>query len=147
MKKYQLLNTKIIAVTFALLGIFTVNGFAQSSPMIVQMELSISENAENIQQAATSFEMGGNKISNPAKNLKIEGNSLSFSTDFQGAEIRFTGILAENKLPGTLEVVEKNKKVAAGTWSLMPVGGNQKNIAGIWKGAFTRSRFRGSRQT
>jgi len=100
------------------------------------MELSFNENAEKIQQATTSFEMEGNKISNPAKNLKIEGESLSFSTDFQGAEIRFSGNLAGKKLGGTLEVVEKGKKVATGTWSLTQVGGDSKNIAGTWKGAF-----------
>ena len=107
--------------------------------MIVQMELSFSETAEKLQQATTSFEIGGNKISNPAKNLKIEANGLSFSTDFRGAEIRFTGNLAGNKMDGTLEVVEKNKKVATGTWSLMPVGGDQKNITGMWKGAVQRA--------
>ena len=136
MKKYQSINIKTTAAIFALLIIFAVKSFAQSSPIIVQMELNFGENAEKVEQATINFEMGGNKISNPAKNLKIEGNNLSFSTDFQGAEIRFSGNLAENKLGGTLEVVEKGKKVASGTWSLTQNGGGSENIAGTWKGAF-----------
>ncbi|MBA4183746.1 MAG: hypothetical protein H0X49_07010, partial [Acidobacteria bacterium] len=137
MKKYQSINIKTTAAIFALLIIFAVKSFAQSSPIIVQMEVAFGENAEKIEQATINFEMGGNKISKTPKNLKIEGNNLSFSADFQGAEIRFSGNLDENKLGGTLEVVEKGKKVASGTWSLTQSGGGgSESIAGIWKGAF-----------
>ncbi len=136
MKIYQSINTKIIAVTFALLGIFSVKSFAQSSPIIVQMEINLTQNAEKLPQVTVNFEMEGNKVSNPLKNLKVEGENLSFSTDMQGAEIKFSGKFAENKLGGTLEVIEKGQRVATGTWDLTRIAGDAKNTTGSWKGKF-----------
>jgi hypothetical protein len=137
MKTFRRINAKIIVAAFALFGIFTFSVFSQSSEMIVQMELNITENAEKIQRAQTSFEMQGNKISNPSKNLRIEGNKISFSSDLQGAEIRFSGNLTNGKLGGTLEVVEKGNRVATGTWNLARAENNPTDFSGFWKGAFS----------
>ena len=142
MQSFQPTNIKIITVIFALLSISHLTIFAQSSPMIVQMELSFGATAPT-PAAATSFEMGGNKISSPAKNLQIEKSNLTFSTDFQGAEIRFSGIRAGDNLSGTLEVVEKGKKVGTGTWNLTQTGGDPAIIAGIWKGSFSAQQIPG----
>ena len=120
---------------FALLGIFTMKNPAQSSQIIVQMEVTFGENTEKIQQATANLEMEGKKVSNPLKNMIIVGNNLTFSTDFQGAEMRFSGKLDGGKLSGMLEVVEKGQRVATGNWSLTRADGNSKNITGTWKGA------------
>lgn len=137
MKKHLKNNTKNIGLILVLLGIFTLNDFAQSSPIIVQMEVNLTQNGEKLFQATANFEMGGGKISNPLKTLKIEGENLSFSTDLQGAEVKFIGKFTENKLGGTLEVIEKGQRVAAGTWDLTRTGGESTNKTGVWKGAFS----------
>jgi hypothetical protein len=137
MKNFNRINTKITVIIFALFGVFTFKTQAQPSPIIVSMELSVSENAESSPQASATFEMQGNKTSNPAKNLKIEGNRMSFASGFQGAEIRFSGNLTGDELGGTLEVVEKGNRVATGTWKLMRAENNSKNLNGNWKGAFS----------
>lgn len=131
MKNFRPINAKIITIIFGLLTIFASQSFAQAR--IVGMELSISDT----QQVQTSFEMGEDKISNPAKNLKIEGGKVSFSADFQGAEIRFNGSRTDNKLGGTLDVIEKGTRVGNGTWSLSRAEKDLTGIIGIWKGSFS----------
>jgi hypothetical protein len=101
------------------------------------MEVNLTRNAEKISQVTANFEMEGGKISNPLKNVKIEGEDLSFSTEMQGAEIKFNGKFAKNKLGGTLEVIEKGQRIATGTWDLTQTDGDAKNTTGIWQGKFT----------
>lgn len=136
MNKHLQKNTRNIGLILVLLGIFTLKSLAQSSPIIVQMEVNLTPNAEKISQVTVNFEMEGGKVSNPLKNVKIEGENLSFSTEMQGAEIQFSGKFAENKLGGTLEVIEKGRRVATGTWDLTQTEGDAKNTSGIWKGKF-----------
>lgn len=137
MKNLQSINIKIIASVFAFLGILAMNGRAQSSGTTVQMELLFDAASQTNLQATVNFEMQGNKMSTAVKNLKLEGGNITFATDFQGAEIRFTGNLTEDKLGGTIEVVEKGNKVANGIWNLMRSdGGNSASIKGVWKGSF-----------
>ena len=96
MKNFQLTNTKMIAAIFALLGILAMKNFTQSSVMTVQMELSVNITSETKYPVKVSFEIQGNKILIHGKNAKIEGSNVSFSADFQGAEIRFSGNLDKN---------------------------------------------------
>lgn len=138
MNKFRLTNTKIIAAVFALLGILAMKNLAQSSGINVQMELFLDAASEKNFQVRASFEMQGNKMQAAVKNLKVEGGNVSFSADFQGAEVRFSGKLAANKLGGTMEVVEKGNRVATGTWNLTRAeGGDSASVNGTWKGAFT----------
>lgn len=120
----------IFIITF-----FALVNHAQSQLPTVQMEL-VLEQKDSIRQAAASFEVEQNKISNPVKNLKTDNETVSFSTDMMGAEIYFTGKLFENTLGGTLEVIEKGKKAATGTWKLTRTGNNSGNLNGTWKGVF-----------
>jgi hypothetical protein len=137
MKGHLRNNMKNIGLMLVLLGIFALKSSAQSSPIIVQMEVNLMQNEEKLLQATANFEMGGGKVSNPLKNVKIESENLSFSTELQGAEIQFIGKFAENNLIGTLEVIEKGQRVAAGTWNLTRNGGDSANKTGVWKGTFT----------
>ena len=137
MKKHLQKNTRNIGLILILLGIFTLKVFAQSSPIIVQMEVNLTQNTEKISQVTVNFETPGGKISNPLKNAKIEGENLSFSTEMQGAELNFSGKFAKNNLGGTLEVIEKGQRIATGTWDLTQTSGDAKNTNGTWKGKFT----------
>jgi hypothetical protein len=124
---------KLNTIALFIITFFALANYAQSQTL--QMELTLSQNAEKIRQAEASFEMEGRSVSNPVKNLKIEGDDLSFATDLMGAEIRFSGKLSDGKLGGTFEVFEKNQKVATGTWNLTRTEKNSSNLDGIWKGA------------
>jgi len=124
---------KLNTIALFIITFFALANFADAQTF--QMELTLSQNAEKERQADVSFEMEGRFVSNPVKNLKIEGENLSFSTDLRGAEIRFIGKISDGKLGGTIEVFEKNQKIATGTWNLTRAENDSKGLDGVWKGA------------
>ncbi len=133
MNKFLRTLTSFHLATLSLMTIFAAVNFAQIPS--VRMELTL-EQKDSIWQASINLEMEGNKISNPVKNLQVAGDNLSFSTEMMGAELRFSGKFSDNKLAGTLEVIEKDKKAATGTWNLSRAENNPSNFGGVWKGAF-----------
>jgi hypothetical protein len=72
------------------------------------------------------------------QNLKVNGGDIAFSADIGGAEVRFVGKLADNKLGGALEALEKGQRIATGTWSLTRSDSAVvPDLAGVWKGNFS----------
>lgn len=126
-----------------LLGLLTLlfvcvsSGFSQSPFSSVKMELILTREGTQW-KAEAKFQAGGRDFSNPVQNLKVNGNDISFSADIGGAEVRFVGKLADNKLGGALEALEKGQRIATGTWSLTrsdsAIG---QDLAGVWKGTFS----------
>jgi hypothetical protein len=89
-------------------------------------------------RAEAKFNAAGQEFSNPVRNLKVGDSDISFSTEIGGAEVRFVGKLADNKLGGTLEVVEKSQRIATGTWSLTrSESATVRDLVGMWKGTFS----------
>ena len=60
----------------------------------------------------------GKVIETDVRNVKSEGEQITFDASLEGADVAFSGKLATNKLAGTLEAHEGNNTVA-GTWELV----------------------------
>src|SRR6185436_2555283 len=110
---------------------------AQSPFSSVKMELTISRDGVDW-KAEAKINVGGNELTTPARDLKLNGNDLSFFIELEGAQVKFAGKLSENKLTGTLEAIEKGARVATGTWTLQPADYVAANsLAGKWIGSFS----------
>ena len=122
---------------FALILISAGSGFSQSPFSSVEMNLTLArEGAE--WKAEAKFNAGGREFSNPVRNLKVSESDISFSAEIGGAEVRFAGRLADNKLGGTLEALEKGQRIATGTWSLTRVeAATVHDLVGLWRGTFS----------
>jgi hypothetical protein len=81
--------------------------------------------------------MGGKRVAVPAKALTISINDISFSADFEGSDMRFKGSRSGSALGGTLEVWEKGKTVATGTWRITRAIPEEKTLDGTWTGSLT----------
>lgn len=125
MKTFSKVLTAFIALSFFLA--LAVNG--QSPPITLTMELSIRGDSPTV-----LFEMEGQKISSAAKGFVMQGETIIFATDFQGAEMRFRGKIAGGRMTGTLEAVEKGQRVATGTWDLAKDSQETGNGSVNWKG-------------
>jgi hypothetical protein len=127
------------AVLFLFTLVFAAasTGFGQSPFSSVKMELTLArEGAE--WKAEAKFNAGGQEFSNPVRDLKVGANDIFFSTEIGGAEARFTGKLVDNRLDGTLEVLEKGQRIATGTWSLTrSESASVRDMVGFWKGTFS----------
>src|SRR5688500_4092003 len=105
---------------------------AQSPFSSVKMELTITQQAAEW-KAEAKFNVAGNEFSKTVQDLKITGNQLSFFVEIEGAQVRFTGKLGDNKLGGTLEALEKGTRIATGTWGLLPAEAAAGNsLIGKW---------------
>src|SRR5918992_6028462 len=134
-KKINLLVSTVL-VLFALVFAAASSGFGQSPFSSVQMELTLAREATEW-KAEAKFNAAGQVFSNPVRNLKVGDSDISFSTEIGGAEARFVGKLADNKLGGTLEVLEKSQRIATGTWSLTRSESTARDLAGMWRGTFS----------
>ena len=121
---------------FILLFASVTSNFGQSPFSSVKMELTLAR-VETEWKAEAKFNAAGRDFSNPVRNLKVSDGNISFSADIGGAEVRFVGKLADNKLAGTLEALEKGQRIATGTWSLThSESAIVRDLNGIWKGTF-----------
>ena len=135
-KSFNLLSSTVL-VLFALVFAAVSSGFGQSPFSSVKMELTLVREATEW-KAEAKFDVAGQQFSNPVRNLKVGDSDISFSTEIGGAEVRFVGKLADNKLGGTLEALEKGQRIATGTWSLIhSESASVRELVGVWKGTFS----------
>ena len=135
-KNFNLLFSTVL-VLFPLVLAAVSSGFGQSPFSSVKMELTLAREATEW-KAEAKFNAAGQDFSNPVRNLRVGDSDISFSTEIGGAEVRFVGKLADNKLGGTLEVVEKSQRIATGTWSLTrSESATVRDLVGMWKGTFS----------
>jgi len=87
---------------------------------IVDMELILSKQDEQW-KGECRFTLHGNQTSN-TRDVHVANGQISFRCDFASdSEFRFTGELAGGRMNGSLEILEHNQKVAAGTWNVTRV--------------------------
>lgn len=135
-KNFNLLFSTVL-VLFTLVLAAVSPGFGQSPFSSVKMELTLAREATEW-KAEAKFNAAGQEFSNPVRNLRVGDSDISFSTEIGGAEVRFVGRLADNKLGGTLEVLEKSQRIATGTWSLTrSESATVRDLVGMWKGTFS----------
>ncbi len=135
-KNFNLLFSTVL-VLFTLVFTAVTSGFGQSPFSSVKMELTLAREATEW-KAEAKFNAAGQEFSNPVRNIRVGDSDISFSTEIGGAEVRFVGKLADNKLGGTLEVLEKSQRIATGTWSLTrSESATVRDLVGMWKGTFS----------
>jgi hypothetical protein len=94
------------------------NGSFQTPGPAGSLEIALTE-AENKWSGEVKIEGPGNKIlTKPARNIKVEGDKLAFMIELMGAEVTFTGKLADGKLTGGLEALQDGKTVGMGSWEM-----------------------------
>lgn len=121
----------------ALFSLSSLAVAAQSPFSSVKMELTLAQEGAEW-KADSKFNIGGNEFSKTVQELNVSGNQLSFFVEIEGAQVRFAGKLADNKLDGTLEAVEKGTRIASGTWSLLTAESATPNsLVGKWIGTFS----------
>jgi len=137
MQKTFICLASMLLAPFALLFMSVSFSFSQSPFSSVKMELTLArEGAE--WKAEAKFNAAGQEFSNPVRNLKVGDGDITFSTEIAGAELRFVGKLADNKLGGTLEALEKGQRIATGAWNLTrSESAIARDLAGMWKGTFS----------
>ena len=130
-------SVRKLLVLFVLLFTAASSSFSQSPFSSVKMELALArEGAE--WKAVAKFNAAGQEFSNPVRSLTVSESGISFSADIGGAEVRFVGKLAGNKLAGTLEALEKGQRIATGTWNLTQTEpATTPNFSGKWSGTFS----------
>ena len=113
-------------------------GIGQSPFSSVKMELTLVRQGTEW-KADAKFNAAGQEFSNPVQNLKVNGSDVSFSVEIEGADVRFTGKLTDNKLGGTLEALQRGERVGTGTWNLtrLEAVANANDLAGKWLGTFS----------
>ncbi len=80
------------------------------------LEITLAR-SENDWSGEIKIEVSENKILiKPARNIKVEGEKLSFTIELMGAEVTFSGSLKDEKLTGGLEAVQDGKTVGMGSW-------------------------------
>lgn len=80
------------------------------------LEIALAR-SENDWRAEVKIEVAENKIlTKPARNVKVDGEKLSFTIELMGAEVTFSGSLRDDKLTGALEAVQDGKTVGMGSW-------------------------------
>jgi putative intracellular protease/amidase len=135
-KNFNLLFSTVL-VLFALVFAAASSGFGQSPFSSVKMELTLVREATEW-KAEAKFNAGGREFTNPVQNLKVSDNDISFSAEVGGVEVRFVGKLADTKLGGTLEALEKGQRIATGAWSLTQSESvTVRDLVGLWKGTFS----------
>lgn len=111
---------------------------AQSPFSSVKMEVLFTSEA-NQWKGEAKFNIGGNELAKTLQDLNVNGSAVSFSVVIEGAQVRFTGKLADKELGGTLEATEKGTRVATGNWSLTRAesAAPASSLAGKWVGTFS----------
>lgn len=124
-------------ICIALLSLSPASGLAQSPFSSVKVEALFTQEA-NEWKGEAKFNIGGNELAKTLQDLNVNGSAVSFSVVIEGAQVRFTGKLAENQLGGTLEATEKGTRIAAGTWTLTRSESTATSpLAGKWIGTFS----------
>ena len=81
----------------------------------------------------SNFDVAGTRVSTSVRNLKIDGDKFSFSTDVQVMEVRFAlhfdGKRYGNKLRGVVSVDRDDRTRTTGTWELQLDEGAQSGQA------------------
>lgn len=127
----------MLLILFSLLFVSASPGLSQSPFSSVKIELTLTREGTGW-KADAKFHAGGQVFTNPVRDLKVGDSDISFSAEIGGAEVRFVGKLADNKLGGRLEALEKGRRIATGTWSLSRAeSAAAHDAAGMWRGSFS----------
>lgn len=121
------------------LSVLTLTAFGQSPFSSVKMDVTISREGDTW-KANAKFLVENREFSNPASDIKVNGEAVSFVVDLDRTLVRFTGKRTGEQLNGDLEAFEKNTKVASGTWTLTRQQGTTASadgLVGAWHGTFS----------
>lgn len=130
-------SLRTLLVPFVLLFTTASFGFSQSPFSLVKMELALAREGADW-KAEAKFNAAGREFSNPVRSLTVGESDISFAAEIGGAEVRFVGKLAGNKLAGTLEALEKGQRIATGTWELtQSESAATPQLVGRWRGTFS----------
>ena len=69
-------------------------------------------------KASIKLRIGGQEIAPAVDGLKIDGASVSFATAIDRTRIKFAGKIDGDKLGGTLEAFQDDRKISDGTFTL-----------------------------
>ncbi len=130
-------SPRTVLICAALLSISAAHAVAQSA-LTSTIELTFTQEGTEWKVDA-KFNMEGNELSKTITDFKLNGNDVSFSTVIEGAQVRFSGKLAENHMDGTLEALEKGARVATGKWTLTRAesAAPVSTLTGRWVGTFS----------
>jgi len=81
------------------------------------LEIAISREG-GVWAASVKMDMGGRQASSQASDLKVTETGLSFTMEFAGANVRFTGKVEGEKISGELEATVGGRFVGAGSWTV-----------------------------
>lgn len=73
-------------------------------------------------KATMKFRLEGQEVTPPVKDLKINGADISFAADLDRNSAKFAAKLGGDKLNGTLEAFQGERKIGGGTFSLTKGG-------------------------
>ncbi len=104
------------------------------------MQLKVIQQGE-LWKAESNFDVAGTRVSSFVHNLKIDGDTMSFSTEVQVMDVRFAlhfdGKRYGNKLRGVVSVDRDDRTSTTGTWQLQLDEGNHPGQAIIELPALT----------
>jgi hypothetical protein len=112
-----------------------------ASPVAAQvpgiMDLTVAREGSTWRVDAR-FNAGGQELSNPVRDLTVQGNEIAFATTILGTEARFSGRLGNDSLTGTIEGLQRSAGIASGTWNLVrqKPGLASDGLSGNWMGSF-----------
>src|SRR5262245_19793447 len=92
-------------------------GAVTSGSMSGALEIAISREGV-VWDASVKMDMGGRQASSQASDLKVTETGLSFTMEFSGANVRFTGKVEGEKISGELEATVGGRVVGAGSWTV-----------------------------
>src|SRR5262245_46766979 len=92
-------------------------GAIAAGSMSGTLEIAISLEG-GVWAASIKMDMGGRQASSQASDLNVTETGLSFTMEFAGANVRFTGKVAGEKISGVLEAIAGGRVVGAGSWTV-----------------------------
>jgi hypothetical protein len=92
-------------------------GAVTAGSMSGTLEIAISQEG-GVGTATVKMDMGGRQASSKASDLNVTETGLSFTMEFAGANVRFTGKVVEKKISGVLEAIAGGRVVGAGSWTV-----------------------------
>jgi len=81
------------------------------------MEITLAR-AGSEWQASTKLRFEDQEIAPALTDLKIAGADISFTADLRGTQLKFAGKFAGDKLSGSVEVFQSDRKIGGGTFTL-----------------------------
>src|SRR4051812_10400756 len=86
-----------LLVFCASLSVWTLTASGQSPFSSVKMEVRLSQE-EAAWKAEAKFLVEDKEFSNPIRDIKVDGDAISFTVNIEGTDVRFTGRRVDDKL-------------------------------------------------